>query len=375
MDIKEFRGRIANHDITRRQAHKALAAVGIVAAAQPILAGAARAHDNPAELLSYTWAGYEIPELIGSYIEKHGTAPQYNLFSGQIEAVEKLRAGFRADLGHPCSNNSRLWFEKGVTRAIDPERLQHWPDIFPELQALEGVRLPQDDNQVYLAPADWGNTSVCYRPDMYPEGVEESWTMILDPEHKGRITVNADTDNLVGVALAIGINPYTMTDEQLATVKEALIKQRELVRFYWESPTDIAQAMAGGEVDVAVCWNDTAVTLKNEGVPIKFARPKEGIVMWVCGLAVLRSAEADESLIYDFLDAWTSPETGAFLINSYGYGHSNMKSFDLVPAERVAELGISNPAEMMKTAMFSIEGPIGMRDKWRLTMEEVTLGM
>ncbi|MSP81632.1 MAG: extracellular solute-binding protein [Alphaproteobacteria bacterium] len=374
MNIREFRSRIANHDITRRQAYRAMAAVGIVSAAQPVIMRPARAGNDPAELMSFTWAGYDIPEFAVSYIAKHGVSPQYSLFSGQGEASEKLRAGFRADVAHPCSNNSRLWFDKGLTKAIDTSRLSNWADIWPELDTLEGVRLPQQNNQVYLAPADWGNTSICYRPDMYPADVEESWTMILDPERKGRITVNAETDNLAGVSLAIGINPYTMTDEQLALVKQAMIEQRELVRFYWESATEIAQAMAGGEVDVAVCWNETAVALKKEGVPVKFAYPKEGIIMWVCGLVISSSGEADESLIYDFIDSWMSPEAGAFLINDYGYGHSNRKSFDLVPPERLAELGLSDVKGMMNTAIFSTEGPVGMRDKWRQTIEDVMLG-
>jgi spermidine/putrescine-binding protein len=376
MDIKEFRSRIANRDITRRQAYQALAAVGVGAVAQPVLsrpAGAANA--DPAAMMVYEWAGYEIPELVGPYIGKHGTQPQYSLFAGLGEAAEKLRAGFQADIAHPCSNYTRIWHDKGLTRPIDTARLANWPTVFPELQALEGVRLAARDNQVFMVPIDWGNTSICYRPDMYPEGVEETWTMILDPAHKGRITVNADTDNLVGVSLAIGINPYTMTDEQLERVKQAMIEQRDLVRFYWESPTDIAQAMAGGEVDVAVCWNDTAVTLKKEGVPIKFAHPKEGIVMWVCGLSLLTSGEADDSLRYDFIDAFLAPETGLFLIDSYGYGHSNSEAFKLVSSERLEELGIHDPTSMMKTAIFAVEGTPGMRDKWHKVIEEVVLGM
>jgi spermidine/putrescine transport system substrate-binding protein len=372
MDIKEFRSRIDNHDISRRQAMQALSAVGVGVVAQPVLSSAARADSDPAEMINLTWSGYDVPELFPQYVEKYGTLPSFSYFSSQDEAMQKVRAGFPADVWHPCSSNTRRFTDAGTVTAIDTSRLEHWNDFWPELQTMEGVVVY---DEVHLVPCDWGNTSICYRTDVFGEDYDESWAMILDPAYAGRISVPDSTDNLVGVALAIGIDPYTMTDEQLQLVKEAMQAQRDNVRFYWESATEILQAMAAGEIDLAVCWNETVVHLSREGIPVKFANPKEGLVTWVCGLVHNPGGEADEQLVYDFINAWTSPEAGHFLINDYGYGHSNMKSFETVPPERLAELGLVSPGEMLSRTMFAIEGPAGMRDKWNIVLDEVRLGM
>ncbi len=40
---------------------------------------------------------------------------------------------------------------------------------------------------------------------------------------------------------------------------------------------------------------------------------------------------------YDVIDCLLSVESGQFMINDYGYGHSNAKSFDAFDEETLAE--------------------------------------
>lgn len=81
-------------------------------------------------------------------------------------------------------------------------------------------------------------------------------------------------------------------------------------------------------------------------------RPKEGILTWVCGIMRCADGPGDEGMIYDWINAMTAPESGRFLIDDYGYGHSNTKAFDLVSKQRLADLGLSSPEEMLATSIF-----------------------
>ncbi|MEZ5912202.1 MAG: hypothetical protein R3D84_08270 [Paracoccaceae bacterium] len=72
---------------------------------------------------------------------------------------------------------------------------------------------------------------------------------------------------------------------------------------------------------------------------------------WFCGLTMLNSGKADEALAYDFIDAWLSPETGKYLIESSGYGHANTKSFEIADPAEVAAMGITDPVAMMSSAI------------------------
>ena len=70
MDIEEFRSRLANRDISRRDIHKVLASAGIATIAIPIVGSHAQEEDaeqgvleTDDDLMVFTWAGYDLPEL------------------------------------------------------------------------------------------------------------------------------------------------------------------------------------------------------------------------------------------------------------------------------------------------------------------------
>jgi spermidine/putrescine-binding protein len=336
---------------SRRDVTRWLPAAGLVLAAMPVGGRGARASGAP---VVFEWSGYELPEFHPAYLAKHGSSPDFAFFAGQDEAFNKINAGFAADLVHPCASQAWKWRDAGFLKPIDTARLSNWADVWPTLQTMPGVVSP-DGNDVVLVPFDWGNTSFCYRSDLVDITPEtESWTAIIDPKYAGKISVDETEDNFRGVALAIGVKDVTaMTPDDLQRVKAALLEQKKIVRFYWESATDLANAMASGEILVAVCWNETSATLKKQGIPVQLANPKEGVITWVCGLVHCTKGSADEALVYDFIDAFLDPEAGRYLIDEYGYGHGNHKSFALVSPERLAELGISNPDEMIARSILS----------------------
>ena len=359
---------LAMTSLRRREALEAMGGLGLAAVTLPLTSVASRAAGG--DPLVYTWAGYDVPEMHQAYTAKYAASPEFALFADQEEALQKIMAGFSPDTCHPCSQDIRKWRDAGVIKPVDTSRLGNWPDVWPDLQNLVAM-----DGATWMVPVDWGNSSYCYREDLVDAG-EESWAVLMDPKYQGQISLYDGMDAVLAAALAIGItDPYHMTDDELARVKEAMLAQRDLVRFYWSSPSDYQQAMAAGEVVLATCWNDGPVALQAQGLPVRMARPKEGIITWVCGIVLVEGGEGDEQKVYDFVDAFISPETGAFEIDSYGYGHSNRKAFDLVDPARLEALGYADPAGMWRTGIFAIEGTPGLRDKWVTLLEEVKAGI
>ena len=102
--------------------------------------------------------------------------------------------------------------------------------------------------------------------------------------------------------------------------------------------------------------------------------PKEGIGYWVCGLVRIANAPGSEDAAYDFIEAMLDPESGRFLIDEYGYGHANTKSFDLVSAERLDALGISSPSALFAEGWLFAEIAPDIREKLITMFEEVKAG-
>ena len=347
VDKDAFLRELVKGRFSRRQFNKALSAAGLAVATMPLIPRGASAQEEQA--IGFEWGGYEIPELHPKYIEKHGMSPNFALFGDEDEAFAKVAAGFRPDLSHPCSPLTKKWRDAGLTQAIDTSRLSNWPDIFPALQDLEGT---QFDGEQWFMPFDWGRTSITYRTDLV-DIEEESLGLLWDERYAGRLAViDAAGDTLAIAAIYAGVDPFNMSPEELEMVVDLLREQRPLLRMYTNDLTSVAQALASGELVAALTWDDTAASLKAEGIPVEFMKPKEGVLTWVCGLVLLKDAPHLDKA-YDLIDAMIDPSAGQYLITEYGYGHSNAKSFELVSDERLAELGLpKDPTELLDNGVF-----------------------
>jgi len=361
---------MARGRLTRRDLNKMLAAAGLTLATLP-LARPSRAAAS--DLLLFTWSEYDLPGFHPGYVAKNGGSPSSAIFADEEEALQKLRAGFVADVVHPCSARIRRWREAGVIQDFDTGRLSNWGDVFTPLKSINGA---DDDGKQWFVPIDWGSTSVIYRPDLFDlQGQPEAWAMLWDERYAGRLAIGDDiTDTSIICGLVAGVkDPYEMTDDDLAKVRALLQQQKPLLRFYWSDTTALEQALASGEVVASSAWNSSVVALRNNGIPVAYAEPKEGTITYCCGL-VLSSTATHVDLAYDLMDAMLAPEAGQWLMESYGYGHSNRKAYALVGDAKLEELGIpKDPSPMFETSVFSREN---LRlDDLQTMFEEVKAGL
>jgi spermidine/putrescine transport system substrate-binding protein len=373
MEMQRFKDRLAAGTLTRRDMSKALAAAGLAAVTMPVHPRKARA---AGETTLFTWAGYDIPEVAQPYIETYDGPPGYAIFGEEEEALQKMRAGYTPDLAHPCSYSVGRWRDTGLFKPIDLTRLEHYGDIWEDLKDLPTT---QAEGATWFVPWDWGNSSVLFRTDLAPDyaGAENnSWNILFDEKYAGRLAVYDAVDGAVIVAaLVAGVaDPFNMTDEELAAVEELMIRQRPMLRYYWTDQSSVEQGLASGELIASYAWNSSVVTLKQQGIPVEYMNPKEGILTWVCGLMMLKDGPGDEQASYDLIDAMLAPESGAWLIDNYGYGCSNKKAFDLVSQARLAELGISSPEALFRQGVFFEPIPPERREKYIRMFDDVKAG-
>jgi spermidine/putrescine transport system substrate-binding protein len=360
-------------NMSRRHFQKMLAAAGVAMVATPAgsrLAGAA-AKD---QATYFTWGGYDVPEMFGSYIKKHGEAPNFATFGGSEEALTKMRAGYVVDVSHPCNQAIPRWVASGLFQQVDTSKLSNWADVMPQLWELEGNVA---DGKPYLVPFDWGQTSVTYRTDLFDlEGKEESWGMLWDERYKGRLGALASAgDTWWCGAIYAGVDFKELSsDENFKKVAELMRKQRPLIRTYTDETTTLEQALASGELVAAMTWNSSAVTLKKQGVKVKFAKPKEGALTWVCGAMIHKDAPNIDKA-HDVIDAMISVDAGKWLIGENGYGHSNLKSFDQFTDKQLQDLGLSRtPSDILSAGKFQIPQTQEFESKMNKEFEQIKAG-
>ena len=306
--------------------------------------------DEPGSV--FLWGGYDDDGLFGSYVEEHGS-PEYSTFGDAEEGLQKLKAGFEVDLAWPCQGEIARWVRAGVLEPLDTSRIDNWDDMFPEVRDLPSGIV---DGKNYFAPIDWGDTTLFYMADRVPwmNADNESFDLMEDPRVKGKVGIlDSAADSLFLMMHHLGIDIREKDQLTKAAIDKGINKFREMrdngqIRAFFGDTSSMVEALGNEEIDVALGWNEIAW---NAGA--KMMQPANGTMTWACGLAIVKGADLDKA--YAMINGATSPETSAYLLSEWGYGHSNKKGFSTITADELAERGVaSNPAEHLSNGMFSV---------------------
>ncbi|MEH6475717.1 MAG: extracellular solute-binding protein [Sneathiella sp.] len=336
-------------NMSRRNILKSLAALGVTYSVMPVLAKTARA---AGEVHYHTWSGYDAPELMADYIKKYGGMPKVSHIASEEESFTKMKTGWAPDLIHPGNYNVRRFKDAGLIKPIDTSRLKNFKNIIPSVRNDDSCVM---DGAQYMIPTEFGNSSIIYRKDLVDKVDQEnqSWEILYNEKYSGRIA-QYETANAViqCAALVLGYgNIYDLNDEQLGKVKELASKQRDMLRMYWSDATQLEQAIATGEVVAAYSWNASLVNLKKQGIDVGFMVPKERMFTWIAGFTMHKNVKNEEAA-YDLIDAWSSAESGAWLMENYGYGSTNEKAYEVADATVIENLGISDPKAVLDGSLF-----------------------
>lgn len=346
-------------------------------AAAILLAGTATvALAADGELVVFDWSGYEDPSFHPAYVEKHGDSPTFSFFGDEEEAFQKLRSGFRADVAHPCSQSVVKWREAGLLKPIDTSRIEAWDDIMPGFKEMKDL-MTTADGQAWFVPFEWGNTALTYMTEKVSPDQIGSLRAFADPAFEGRVSIGDNVDDAYALAsLAIGLKDWaSMTDDQFAEASEFLRQVHRNVRLYWTDNTELSQAMAGGEVDLAWAWNETATTLQADGVPVAIKKDtEEGLSTWVCGYSLLTDAPGSEDKAYDFINATLETRVSSYIVSEWGYGHANGAGMAAIDQETLDAMGYGDLAAFVDKTLFQSPVPAELKQRMIAEFEKIKAG-
>ena len=305
-----------------------------------------------ADLQVFDWSGYEDEGFFGDYMAEYGAAPSYTFFGSQEEAFTKLQSGFTADLAHPCSDAVRKWVAADLIQPLDPARLENWDALLPDIKNVDGIVL---DGQIYMLPFEWGNTRLIYRTDLISDD-DISLQLMADPAYAGKVSIPDAASSAYALAsLATGnaANYTNLTDEQFQAASDWLRSVHPNMRFYWSDAGQFDQAMASGELEMGWAWNQSELNLIWNETPAKMMRDiDKGIATWVCGYVHMKDATASDDQVYDLLNALSEPESGQYIIESWGYPHANAEAFKISDQATIEAYGFDDPKSFFEGSLF-----------------------
>lgn len=252
-------------------------------------------------------------------------------FSANEDLLTKLQAGASGyDLVTPSQHFVRIMIDQGLLEDIDA----HGLDAF---QAVDARWRNQwwDEGNEHSIPLANGTAGFTVNRELYSVPVD-SWKVLFEPptELQGKVAMLSYPDEIVGAAqLYLGIPFCTESSEEMKRVYDLLAAQKPFVSAY--TSDNIENRIASGEVAAHFWWDGNSMkTRVNEGAPIKYAMPKEGLVGWIDSVVVPQGATNSDNA-KAFVNFMSTVENATIQYNYHG--HSAPVAIDASQATYTAE--------------------------------------
>jgi spermidine/putrescine transport system substrate-binding protein len=324
--------------------------------------GGYEAGGTPAQT-SGLWAGTPYTKEFG----KHSVV--YTYIVNDDQSLSKATNGGPFDIMHPCNEMLPSFVSRGLVQPWDTSLLPSFKNLNPFL-----VKKGQVNGHQYMIPWDWGYASLLYRTDKVDPADATGWELAWNPKYKGRISLwNGSGSNMEVAALKLGYhNMDTMSADQIANAKKALIAQKPLNKFYWSSEYGQMQpSFKAGDIWITYSWQDAYVSMNAAGLKVAYLNPSQGKLSWFCGF-VLGAQTKNFFHAHKYLESFINHHACVQMTNLFYYGTSDRT---ITPSEvkdqhLVKQLNVGNPTAI-EASDVHLQSYQPSRSQYELAWQEV----
>jgi spermidine/putrescine transport system substrate-binding protein len=277
-----------------------------------LLAGPAFAEG---ELKVYHWFEYIPQELVDKFTAETGIAVTIDTYDSNEAMLAALKAGKlgQYDVAVPGDYMVQIMGGEGLLDSFTPEELPNFANIDPKW-----LDVPFDPGRKSSIPYQWGSTAFSVNRDVY-QGDINSLEIIFNPpdELKGKINVLDSQGEVLALgSIYMGI-PQCSTDKtQLKALSDMLVAAKaNWASFGSDTAKDV---LVSGDAAAGMIYNGFSAKARAEGANVEYAYPKEGFVVWMDNMVLLKDAPNRENAL-KFMNFLLQPENAAAVTNYAAY--------------------------------------------------------
>ncbi len=178
--------------------------------------------------------------------------------------------------------------------------------------------VPFDPGRKHSIPYQWGSTGFSVNRDVYKGDISSLGIIFNPPEElKGKINVLDSQGEVLALgSLYLGIPQCTSDREQLKALNDMLLAAKDS----WASfGSDISKdVLVSGDAAAGMIYNGFSAKARAEGANVEYAFPKEGYVVWMDNVVLLKDAPNRDNAI-KFMNFLLDPQNAAAVTNYAAY--------------------------------------------------------
>lgn len=308
-----------------------------------LLAGSALPALAEGELKIYNFFDYMPPELIQKFQTETGITVTSDTYDSNEAMLASLKAGRlgQYDVAVPGDYMVKIMGDQGLLDTFEPSELSNFGNI--EERWLD---VAFDPGRRHSVPYQWGSTAFSVNRDVF-KGDIQTLGILFDPpeELRGRINVLDSQGEVLALgSIYLGIPQCTADRAQLKALNDMLLKAKAA----WASfGSDTAKdVLVSGDAAAGMIYNGFSARGRAEGANIEYAYPKEGAVVWMDNMVLLKDAPNRENALR-FMNFLLNPENAAALSNHAAYV-AGVKGTEPFLKDEIKNSPENNPPENMK---------------------------
>ncbi|MEF3047458.1 extracellular solute-binding protein [Pseudotabrizicola sp. L79] len=267
------------------------------------------------ELKVYHWFEYIPQELVDKFTAETGITVTIDTYDSNESMLASLKAGKlgQYDVAVPADYMVQIMAGEGMLDSFAAEDLPNFGNIAPQW-----LDVPFDPGRRSSIPYQWGSTAFSVNRDVY-QGDISSLSIIFDPpaELSGKINVLDSQGEVLALASMYLGMPQCNTDRtQLKALSDMLVAAKP----HWASfGSDTAKdVLVSGDAAAGMIYNGFSAKARAEGANVEYAYPKEGYVVWMDNVVLLKDAPNRDNALA-FMNFLLQPENAAAVTNYAAY--------------------------------------------------------
>jgi len=291
---------------------KTLLKIGVSAIALSLAVSAANAEGK---LSIYHWFEYIPQELLDKFAKEHNVEVTMDTYDSNESMLASLKAGKLGsyDVAVPGDYMVEIMGKQGMLDTFEKSEMSNFGNI-----SSQWADVSFDPGRKSSIPYQWGSTGFSVNTGVYSGDINTTEILFNPPaELKGKINMLDSQGEVLALAsMHLGIPQCSTDRDQLKSLNDLL----QGAKGDWASfGSDIAKdVLVSGDAAAGMIYNGFSAKARGENDKIQYAFPKEGYVVWMDNVVLLKDAPNRANAI-KFMNFLLEPENAAAVSNFAQY--------------------------------------------------------